>query len=557
MRFLKEKLFIILALFTFALMPVKAVFDNGWNSAGGGDFILDKNNPWYFFKRDSMIFDRYELPEKGVLYCVDHGGEALFSLPKAQTLFLIDKVFKDMTSQLERVLVIGPGSGDDSDELGINRFYQGACPFLDIHTYETYENYYGCSAGNESLGKTSKAFMNTRFEYTENCRKADLEIILGNTAHPKIKEMIKIKGEKDFRKSAGMAIRTEFDYSSMSGKGFIYLASDKGPLSYSGKRSSLLGENNIIWDLFSLIPPKTKLPLFFTGVNYYEELKTDLYFRDHMIGPFESVFAHELAHIFGVKHIEGGLMGEHFPAQVIARGFISKGEKNHLHDLFNNSLLDIKETPTSILIGRMADYHYNDWGALIKEKSPFIFENFLRDGNFYEDTLVAVPKHNFLKFEIQGNNGLIKVLKLDQSGLNYSLEDKYEVRLRESCSIPQVIGTIDFRSERSEIREELVINPITHQTEFSYENHKRVVSDVLVGIWNNQVCGDILVKGRVVDFSLKLNQNDSSILELRDPESGEVYREVVQPLDVSPLGTEPIKPLIFDYPIIDFLGIPA
>ena len=129
--------------------------------------------------------------------------------------------------------------------------------------------------------------------------------------------------------------------------------------------------------------------------------------------------------------------------------------------------------------------------------------------------------------------------------------------MRESCSIPQVIGTIDFRSERTEIREELVLNPITHQTEFSYDSHKRVVSDVLVGIWNNQVCGDILVNGREVDFSLKLNQNDSSIIELRDPESGEVYREVVQPLDVSPLGTEPVKPLIFDYPIIDFLGIPA
>ena len=555
----------LLGLFIFFISTTahSRLFDNGWNSSGGGEYILDRHNPWFFELGAVESLSRADVEVRPIKYCIDHGGEKYFSLPKEKAGHLISEVMSKISNQMARLTKVDQLSwSEEFDYMNLGRWIRGACGSLDIATFNGVTNYDACDVDLHDMdyeAKSQKAYLSTHFKEVPNCADAELEIILGNVENPKVKKLMSLYGKESFQKKIGEAIRTSFSYDQMRAKGFVYMAADRGELAYSGQRSSFLSEENDIWNLLANIPSGVNLPRSFSGVNYYWSKLEKQKFINHMEGPFKLVFAHELSHTFGLKHIDGTYMDENFPADLVGKGFISESESNIHLDMLNNSLIDIEETSTRIRLGRMADYPFNEFSDTLMKRTPFIYRHFLKLEE--EGLMDTVPNYNFLQFEINtpesGRPSQLKVLDFEKDKFEYVLYKNYEIEMSKECSAPEVISNITFRSMLTLPQRVQILDPDTHEIRNSYENQTTVVDDILIGIWNRSVCGRILIEGKEVDFKLQIKNNESSLIELTDPDTGLKYIEIVRPLDVSPMNEEELPPLIYDLPVIEFIGLPA
>jgi hypothetical protein len=352
----------------------------GWNGAGGGEYITDRNNPWF-------------MGTEAVKWCVNHGGEKNFSLSIDDAVFDIHKAFNILTKQVAPIYQ--ERSYPYMMEISDRRLRQvslredlvcGASMIFPLSPENnSFDEYCLNTQRHVDEFKLSKR-ISINHRYVENCADADLEFILGNTEDEKVKKLRSSIGEDKFLKIAGLAFRTEYSTETLRGKGFIYIAADKGPNAYKGEKGNRFKGNNI-WNQVNELPQDTP-------VVYGSEL-----FKDRYMGPFIPVVTHELGHTMGFQHNhKKNLMDEDFPAEVISKGVIKKDDFFHKSQIIGNSLHDIGISPVKI------GYHaYLEWdprnASYIRGESPAIF-NFLfkeepRDG-------LGAPMHSdFLIFNFE------------------------------------------------------------------------------------------------------------------------------------------------------------
>lgn len=363
--------------------------DGGLSSSGGGEYILDRHNPWFMDKADAKEWEESKHKKSTVKYCIDHNPK-YFSMSKQDAEKQIKEVIANFSNQLESFQSIrntneelNPNFGDlylddiyDDPVLAMGRLllndhlawacHIGACPLLIRETPE-YTNFGGFFS--EILDpdvkdiKLYKAQIATQYEQVEDCKKADFEIILGNYESKNIQRLRKKIGYVQFRHMAGVAIKTKYDYSTLKSKGFIYIAADKGKYAYAGPRNTAMGGEGDIWNFKSKFPSNTKV--FEPSEFKYYKNDIDFEFHKHFQGPFRTVFGHEFAHTLGVTHsislneglvnLEDDLMGVNTPAEVISTGLISNGKANYYLNLFDRSLMPLYRKPMRLNFARLTD----------------------------------------------------------------------------------------------------------------------------------------------------------------------------------------------------------
>jgi hypothetical protein len=257
------------------------------NSSGGGEYIISKNNPWFFDKEKAN-------ENKEVRWCLNHNPK-YFSLSAKQARNEVEKGIFDIVSQFEK----------------------------------------------SGLRSTFGTFL-TKFVYDDNCRNADLEFILGNLDDPRIKLMKESFGEESFKKIVGTAIRTNYSQKTLKGKGFIYLGADLGKLKYEADFLFDVDEVGGFWSYHKNIDPDFSCN---APCNPHFNLKKN------SVGALRAVVAHEVGHVMGLRHeskedwifeerlkindfTPKNLMELHMPAQTVARGYVKNDSYRHMINVF-------------------------------------------------------------------------------------------------------------------------------------------------------------------------------------------------------------------------------
>lgn len=215
---------------------------SGW-IASGGDLVKDAHNPWWINS------------QKLIHYCIRF-DETSVSTTRAKAEIAVQKVFNNWLEEwrhhfTEKIILGDP-----------------------------------LSLGNQYLIYQSQCEEQT----------TDLEFIFGwNQLTDKQKQYL--EKQDNYKGRLGVAVRTHYDPVTLRGKGFIYIASDKGPHKFQAT------------DELEVQPWRH---------NFYLSI----------------ILAHEIGHTFGVRHSDrfGGLMLENF-----AEHFLTKVNS----DLIEESLKEI------------------------------------------------------------------------------------------------------------------------------------------------------------------------------------------------------------------------
>jgi hypothetical protein len=237
----------------------------GW-AGGGGELLKNSGNPWFL-----QNIER-------VRYCIQRGNG--FSLDADTSLELIDKAFAAWKRELA-------ATANTAQRLGVVQVKVGTQDFI----------------------------------YTACDGREDLTIQLGTLTA----EQRKFFGV--YRKYVGAAIRTSYDEAELRGKGFVFIASDRGSDRYEGDVS------DGFWSLDE-------------GMRFYR------------------VVLHEFGHVFGIPHMDlvhssfigkgVELMDSDAPEKIVA------GEQMVWPFTANEQLLRvISRTPTAVSLCK--DSGNEDW----------------------------------------------------------------------------------------------------------------------------------------------------------------------------------------------------
>ncbi len=318
---------------------------------------IPKDSPWF-------------LGKKAITYCIDHGGPQQFSLPLEKAKKIIKSVVPNFFRGVQKRNLNGTDSfriaGLEwlSDE---NQSY-----FSPVWEYE--EDHY-------TSGKL--LFLSDQAEYISNCDEADLEIILGNVKNPKVQKVISQTSEADFKRFAGLAVLTEYDRANYRGKGFIYLAADKGKLQYSGIRG---GQANLIWSNHAILDDQMTQDNLPPAFNFF----VDTNVKRNYESVLRSVLLHELGHVLGIKHTpQINIMNEDFPAFEVQKGLTLEKRINdearffqylsggQLEDVtFNTFVFDASGQPKS---GNLFRFNIDPIEGFDKNLYKLVFEVYNRN----------------------------------------------------------------------------------------------------------------------------------------------------------------------------------
>lgn len=304
----------------------------GWSSSGGGEFVGNRNNPWF-------------MGNQVVRWCINHGGSKNFSLSKNDAKIAIEKVLSNFSTQLKNAQDLNVTTQYQLDQPKWTydcdiRFLRADSSFqddqVDSHCKEEFKipgfhqdfllrptRLNGANSPWLDLDNNILK-ISEEFEYESDCKNAELEFILGNVEDPKVKQLIKGSSEKYFRLKAGAAIRTSYDELRKRAKGYIYIAADKGRYSYRG-----LKQNEMFW-------------------SHHKDASKNI------AHAFDLVVAHELGHVLGFKHSSGDerkLMHADYPASVIQGKFHSEMSRygfNSQIGIFSSGLFNITKKPLTL-----------------------------------------------------------------------------------------------------------------------------------------------------------------------------------------------------------------
>lgn len=331
--------------------------DGGWSSSGGGEFVTNQHNPWFF----RHIKDK----DKKVTWCIDHGGEKNFSLS-------IDKAREEVETALNMI-------GKEIEEgFPIHR-----CP------------YYSKASGRFLAGFCSHPiingdpyalYLNTKYSYQEKCDdKADLTFVLGNPSSSNFQKLVSKQGKARATKFGGVAIRTKYELSenfNIESKGFIYIAADRGEYRYSGVGASIgARQSRDIWT-YRYLGETTGNEQYLVHPHIKQEKE--------IASPFLATVLHELGHVYGFKHrtVE--------PGSNLTSSFntvVRQGDEIFWLDGYNLHIMDESFVPKVISNGGIPKYSLrNSMGhfGLGVNKNAGIVSFLDRTKFIYEDIRIAI-----------------------------------------------------------------------------------------------------------------------------------------------------------------------
>jgi len=414
---------LLLSLAISALTFSSSLFaGNGWSSSGGGEYIIDKNNPWF-------------MGDEPVKWCINYGGEENFSLSLASSKIEIEKAIEDLSAQIESV---NSHQGYVAFRKGNGNRWRKCSVVKQDNKWEDM-----CEADSNYEGLVN---LSEKFTFINNCEAADLEFNLGNYQDEKIQSLILEVGSEKFLKIAGIAIRTNYSQETLRAKGFIYIAADKGNQQYKGARNLNISSKNI-WNSYELLNSEAPFPknLYASSGRGDLQDKFKLKFKDYTMGRLRPVVAHEFGHVLGFSHNhDKNIMDEDYPSNIIADGFVFKGNYLRESKIISKALIEVDGEHRIGYEWDNSRLHPSDKKIELKPTIPNIWE-----------FLFNIPK----KYKYGGNYSLffvfdidhfetkkhhLQVLTFDKDQFEYISLQNYKIELT-YCPYPTTIETITLR----------------------------------------------------------------------------------------------------------------
>lgn len=477
--------------------------DGGWSSSGGGEYITTQNNPWF-------------MGTETVKWCIDHGGAKNFSLPMEKAKIEIERGIKVVIDQLRR-------ANDSSADVffSLNEVYFGNCGVRQDELVWRADCSSNWQDAEDQRADLALKKISDNYSYTSNCKEADLTFILGNRKSPLVKKLIKKVGKEKVRRLVGTAIRTSYDTNSLRGKGFIYIAADKGRLSYKGDKNQVF-KSPVIWNIKKHLPSAMSVPSDFIENNL--GLKEEILVDKYMIQPLEAVVTHEVAHVLGFKHQLNGLMGEDFPAKVVTNGLISRFSFDKISRIIGDTLYDSSFKTLSFDLG-VDKLGWQEEGQL-RRSSPAIYNMISPEGpeNFH---LVKAISFDFIEFPDCDSNdvsdeckhiGSLNLFKIE--GRKFVKEHSYKAKFDQLCGIPKTFDLVTLRIKNRVTETIQVYNEETRAWERREVERDVLVTNKIMNLWSKKYCGYITNEGKKIGFEFLKNYNSNITLKFKDYDSG-------------------------------------
>ncbi len=471
------RLLLLCLLLSNLVSPLAKGAAGGWSSVGG-EYIVTKNNPWF-------------MGDQPVTWCIDHGGNQQFSLPLEQAKAEIEAAIntlvlplRDINNNPTSIKLPSGGDGTLYKKWGVTKVESE-----DSFSWQKVCDQTKECATSSNISPKDVLKISDSYEYSESCNDADIIFILGNIEHPLITTFREKVGDQQFKKLAAVTVRTEYNIAKLRGKGFIYIAADKGSLQYSGEISRKFN-GDTIWNKHQKLDPSLPLPCFATPLSLNMNSK-DLKLKSQTLGPLKPVVTHELGHVLGIGHNHFGegfsdnnitsIMNEDYPAKVIAQGLEFKGNFKRVAQLFQKGLFanDTKPLRFGLEWSFLQLSNKQELNELLTSQGAlggFLF-GFLEPVSF-EDILEKVYKSS-QKFsfvfdlypagEKDKTKGKVQLVTLSQDKtISYKKITEYEIKLDRSCYNPEVIESVRLRypQARSGVSTNKTIRLLSFETQY-------------------------------------------------------------------------------------------
>lgn len=495
------KAFIItLTLFSISFYAFAKGDDGGWSSSGGGEYIINQNNPWF-------------MGNETVKWCIDHGGEDKFSLPFNLAKIEVAKGIAILVDQLKIVNTHSSVAHYSSLKNG---------QFLRTCSSKNCDGFWDIGDGE---------FMSDNFTFTPDCSKADLEVILGNYNNEKIKNFIAEIGVEKFQRIAGVAMRTEYSEDTFKGKGFIYIAADKGEIQYAGARN-IVFQSKTIWDTHKKLNENAPVPdVVKTDANTINAILKNLKFKEFTIGVLAPIIAHEFSHVLGFKHTSfQNIMNEDYPAEIIKTGLVFKGNFLRESMILSRGLI---ESDMARRIGfewntnRLKRQVKND----MQKDHPLLNKLLLETPpEFQEDDGPGIPIFFIFDLgpDIGGGNWKLNVATYEKNSLKYKIFKTYETEETLPCTSSVEVQSVDLRSSTTLDGTTGITYDETSNKWISTNNDTSgsVTNNVkLLRMDNHYKCGKIFINklktNKYISYRITHNYfNDTSTIQLSENDNG-------------------------------------
>ncbi len=523
----KSILLLSLLMISFSCSKEKSVFmptpnyvqtvqeddDGGWTSAGGGEYIVDRHNPWF-------------MGSEPVTWCIDHGGEN-FSLPLTESTIQAKGLIDILAVQLKELNDSSGLRRSESDWHNSSINLKCGMVKNDDGQWEKV-----CDPSEKKMVPFSDKFI-----FSETCANADLELILGNTENPKISKLVNYYGKEQFRKFGALSIRTEYDQANLRGKGFIYFAADSGDLSYSGERS-LIFDFNSIWNSKSEVPFEAAFPALFVFNTLPLGDYNQILMENNLVSPFRPVLLHEFSHVLGFEHDEEAstFMGVDYPSLTIKNGFEIKSRFDYNLNFLRNNLFSLHEKPTSVALAADNCVRFPWWGG--RDRYPYIFDFLFAGRDVQQDPNPASQCRGGFKLlnpqfifnvnklsgphNVNGEGEVILASVIDEE-MNLKVDARYNVKYLPGC--PDWF--IDEKKSKTRVfvkKDDYVFSRDQNSDTWETRNQSsKIIQDFdFLTLGRTTLCGFIEVKDKSLKFTLTFGSTDhrnKPLLKLYPPKS--------------------------------------